>query len=68
MAKGNKEYKSDVFSMLMQDRRRALEVYNAINGTAYDDPAQVELTTRRSSMNCVFPMHLSSRQTTRSWS
>lgn len=45
MAKGNKEYKSDVFSMLMQDRRRALEVYNAINGTAYDDPAQVELTT-----------------------
>ena len=42
---GNKEYKSDVFSMLLQDKRRALEVYNAINGTAYDDPEQVEITT-----------------------
>ena len=28
---GNREYKSDVFSMLMQDKRRALELYNAIN-------------------------------------
>ena len=27
---GNREYKSDVFSMLMQDKRRALELYNAI--------------------------------------
>ena len=44
-ANGNNEYKSDVFSMLLQDKRRALEVYNAINGTAYDDPEQVELTT-----------------------
>lgn len=35
---GNLELKSDVFSMLMQDKRRALEVYNAINGTAYADP------------------------------
>ena len=35
---GNLEFKSDVFSMLMQDKRRALEVYNAINGTAYADP------------------------------
>lgn len=31
---GNLEFKSDVFSMLMQDKRRALEVYNAINGAA----------------------------------
>ena len=42
---GNLEFKSDVFSMLMQDKRRALEVYNAINGTAYADPDQVEMTT-----------------------
>lgn len=41
----NKEYKSDVFSMLLQDKNRALEVYNAINGTDYDDPEQVEMTT-----------------------
>lgn len=42
---GNMEYKSDVFGMLMQDKRRALEVYNAINGTTYDDPEEVEMTT-----------------------
>ena len=41
----NKEYKSDVFSMLLQDKNRALEVYNAINGTDYDDPELVEMTT-----------------------
>ena len=34
----NKEYKSDVFSMLLQDKKRAMEIYNAINGTDYDDP------------------------------
>lgn len=35
---GNKEYKSDVFSMLLQDKKRALEVYNAINGIAFQMP------------------------------
>ena len=44
-ANGNNEYKSDVFSMLLQEKWRALEVYNAINGTVHDDPEQVELTT-----------------------
>ena len=42
---GNKEYRSDVFSMLLQDKHRALEIYNAMNETAYDDPEQVEITT-----------------------
>ena len=41
----NKEYKSDVFSMLLQDKKRAMEIYNAINGTDYDDPELVEMTT-----------------------
>lgn len=27
---GNREYKSDVFSMLMEDSANALEVYNAL--------------------------------------
>lgn len=39
---GNREYKSDVFSMLLEDNARALEVYNAVNGTAYDDPSLIE--------------------------
>ena len=41
----NKEYKSDVFSMLLQDKKRAMEIYNAINGTDYADPELVEMTT-----------------------
>ena len=39
----NREYKSDVFSMLMEDREYALQVYNALNGSSYDDPDQVEI-------------------------
>lgn len=42
---GNREYKSDVFSMLMQDKRRALELYNAINNTEYYNPDDVEMVT-----------------------
>lgn len=39
----NREYKSDVFSMLMEDKENALEVYNALNGSSYKDPEQVEM-------------------------
>jgi len=42
---GNREFKSDVFSMLMEDRSNALQVYNALNGTDYDDPELVEIHT-----------------------
>ena len=33
----NREYKSDVFSMLMENKEYALDVYNALNGTDYKD-------------------------------
>lgn len=39
----NKEYRSDVFSLLLQEKARALEIYNAMNGTAYDDEELVEI-------------------------
>ena len=42
---GNREYKSDVFSMLLMEKSRALEIYNAINGTSYDDPELVEIVS-----------------------
>lgn len=38
----NREYKSDVFSMLMEDSGRALSLYNAMNGSSYEDPELVE--------------------------
>ncbi len=45
MKKGNREYKSDVFSMLMEDKKNALQVYNALNNTNYADPEAVEMKT-----------------------
>jgi hypothetical protein len=51
MKKENREYKSDVFSMLMEDKANALEVYNALNGSAYDDPEQVEIVTLQNAIS-----------------
>lgn len=39
----NREYKSDVFSMLLEKPEYALDVYNALNHTNYDDPDEVEI-------------------------
>ena len=39
----NREYKSDVFSMLLEDKANALEVYNALNDSDYDRPEDVEI-------------------------
>ena len=40
---GNREYKSDVFSMLMEDPKNALDLYNAMNNSDYKNPEQVEI-------------------------
>ncbi len=42
---GNREYKSDVFSMLMEDKRNALSLYNALNHSAYTNPEDVQICT-----------------------
>ena len=39
----NKEVKSDVFSMLMEEPEKALDVYNGLNGTNYTNPSMVEI-------------------------
>ena len=36
---GNREYKSDVISMMLQIPEYALDVYNAMNDSVYTDPA-----------------------------
>lgn len=41
----NREVRSDVFSMLMEDKRNALQVYNALNESDYTDPELVEIVT-----------------------
>lgn len=43
--KENREYRSDVFSMLMEEPKYALEVYNAFENTTYDDPQLIEMKT-----------------------
>lgn len=37
----NREYKSDIFCMLMEYPEHALSVYNALNGSDYRDPSEV---------------------------
>ncbi|MBC5665457.1 hypothetical protein H8S07_09235 [Dorea sp. NSJ-36] len=39
----NREYKSDVFSMLMESKENALEIYNALNDSGYTNPEDVEI-------------------------
>lgn len=45
MSDGNREFKSDVFSMLMEDRSNALQVYNALNNSSINDPNLVDVRT-----------------------
>lgn len=41
----NREYKSTVFSMLFQDKRRLLSLYNALSHTEYTNPDVLEIVT-----------------------
>lgn len=42
---GNREYKSDVFCMLMEDKKNALQLYNALNHSSYQNPDLLEQCT-----------------------
>ncbi len=41
----NHKHKDTVFRMLYRDRKRLLELYNAVNGSKYDNPDDLEITT-----------------------
>ena len=43
--RANRKYKDTVFRMLFSDRKNLLSLYNAVNGTAYDDPSKLEIVT-----------------------
>lgn len=45
--KGNREYKSDVFSLLMKNPQNALDLYNAVNHSDYTNPDMVKIPTPR---------------------
>lgn len=41
----NRKYKDRVFRIVFQDKNSLLELYNAVNGTSYDDPEMLEIHT-----------------------
>lgn len=41
----NRMYKATVFAMLFEDKKRLLELYNAISGKHYTDPDMLEINT-----------------------
>ena len=45
LGNANEKYKDTVFRMLVNDRKVALEIYNAMNDSEYDDPDEVVVTT-----------------------
>lgn len=51
MERGNREYKSDVFSMLLEQPENALSLFNAMNGSNYTDPSLVEICTLEKSVS-----------------
>lgn len=63
---GNREYKDSVFRMLFSEKRELLSLYNAINGTKYDNPEDLQITTLKNAiymtvkndLSCVIDMRL----------
>lgn len=41
----NFTYKARIFEMLYSDKKELLDLYNAVNGTEYTDPEQLEINT-----------------------
>lgn len=41
----NREYKSSLFSYMLSQKEYALQVYNALNDSNYDNPEEVKITT-----------------------
>ena len=46
----NRKYKDTVFRMLFSDKENLLSLYNAINRTAYEDAAELEIVTLESAI------------------
>lgn len=41
----NREYKDVLFRFIFKEKKRLLELYNAVNGTHYEDESQLEIVT-----------------------
>lgn len=62
----NRNYRDTVFRMLFREKKELLSLFNAIHGTSYDDPEELEITTlenavylaMKNDISCVLGMHL----------
>lgn len=46
----NSTYKARIFEMVFSDRRELLALYNAVNGTCYTDPEELEINTLKNAI------------------
>ena len=49
--KANRKYKDTVFRMLFSDRKNLLSLYNAVNGSNYEDSDVLEIVTLENTRN-----------------
>ena len=42
---GNRTYKASLFHMIFKEKKELLSLYNAVNGTSYDNPDELEINT-----------------------
>ena len=45
MAEANRKYKDSVFTKLCEDKRRLIEIYNALSNKNYPPDAEIEIAT-----------------------
>ena len=61
-----RDYRDTIFRMIFSDKRELLALYNAVNGTDYDNPDDLEITTLenaiymtvKNDISCVIDMRL----------
>ena len=51
VVKANRKYKDTVFRILFSDRKNLLSLYNAVNGSNYEDSDVLEIVTLENTRN-----------------
>lgn len=62
----NRNYRDTVFRMLFKEKKELLSLFNAVHGTSYDEPEELEITTlgnaiymaKKNDISCVLDMQL----------
>ena len=61
-----RNYKDTIFRMIYRDKKELLALYNAVNGTHYDNPDELEITTlenaiymnMKNDVSCIMDMRM----------